>query len=419
MSVMRFCESCGAELPPGSGHARQCSACGHVRYLDASPCGAALVVRDDRALLLVRRAQEPWRGCWDIPGGHCDGPEHPAAAARREVFEEAGVDVRVTGFLGLWTSADHPQGRPSLTAYYHARPHGSTTLAPEATETLEAAWHPFDELPEDIAFPAHQRAVLNAWRAAQKVGDTTSALRDRQLATLTPKGGDAGPQAILFDVGGVLLLPDGQRLASRLRRSGIAADDERAADALFAASAQAARHRDPATFWSQEIPAEYAHHAGIPAGDAERAWQVLEELDATDPDLWTRRVEGLEDTLGELTERGLRLAVVSNANGRLRDELQDRLLDGYFDAVVDSHSLGIEKPDARVFHSAVAALGLEPEACWFVGDDPHYDLEGAVAAGMGRMILLDRLDVHPDVAGCTRITQLSGLISLLDEDAAP
>jgi 8-oxo-dGTP diphosphatase len=42
-------------------------------------------------VLLVKRAFEPFKDHWDIPGGFCDGPELPIDAAIREVFEETGL----------------------------------------------------------------------------------------------------------------------------------------------------------------------------------------------------------------------------------------------------------------------------------------------------------------------------------------
>lgn len=59
------------------------------------------VVFDDAArLLLVRRANEPGRGCWSLPGGRVEPGESDEQAVRREVAEETGLAVRVDRYVG-------------------------------------------------------------------------------------------------------------------------------------------------------------------------------------------------------------------------------------------------------------------------------------------------------------------------------
>lgn len=60
------------------------------------------IVRDDRdRLLLVRRGREPGRGRWSIPGGRVEPGESAREAVVREVEEETGVRVVVTGLAGF------------------------------------------------------------------------------------------------------------------------------------------------------------------------------------------------------------------------------------------------------------------------------------------------------------------------------
>ncbi|MFF0990090.1 NUDIX hydrolase [Kocuria nitroreducens] len=61
---------------------------------------AAVVVREDGRLLLVRRGREPQRGRWSVPGGKAEPGETVAQAAVRETFEETGARVRVERELG-------------------------------------------------------------------------------------------------------------------------------------------------------------------------------------------------------------------------------------------------------------------------------------------------------------------------------
>ncbi|HVT60137.1 MAG TPA: HAD family hydrolase [Thermoanaerobaculia bacterium] len=100
--------------------------------------------------------------------------------------------------------------------------------------------------------------------------------------------------------------------------------------------------------------------------------------------------------LDELRRRGLRLGVISNWDERLPGLLEQLDLARRLDAVVYSSAAGIEKPDARIFRQALAALartgrrgrqkslraGLPPACALHVGDHPLNDVEGAQAAGM-------------------------------------
>ncbi|HEU4675896.1 MAG TPA: NUDIX domain-containing protein [Motilibacteraceae bacterium] len=73
-------------------------------------CVGAVVHDDDGRLLLVRRANEPARGRWSLPGGRVEAGEDDAAAVRREVLEETGLDVVVGAWVGT-VQRDAPDGR--------------------------------------------------------------------------------------------------------------------------------------------------------------------------------------------------------------------------------------------------------------------------------------------------------------------
>lgn len=58
---------------------------------------------DGERLLLTRRSDN---GEWCMPGGGVDPGERPAEAAVREVLEETGLSVRVTGLVGVYSNPD-------------------------------------------------------------------------------------------------------------------------------------------------------------------------------------------------------------------------------------------------------------------------------------------------------------------------
>ena len=175
-----YCSACGTKLQ--GRLPTTCRACGTEHWVNAKPCAGVLVVRDGR-LLLLRRANEPWLGRWDIPGGFCEVDEHPIETAVREAREECGFDVEVTGLLGMWLDrypnpADAAQPKVTLNIYYHALA-GDQVGAPDPHETTEVGWFESDALPPEIAFPNHAEAVLAAWRDAVRDGRTVTPLPDR------------------------------------------------------------------------------------------------------------------------------------------------------------------------------------------------------------------------------------------------
>ena len=178
---MTFCSACGIRLP--GPPPVTCPSCAAEHYRNAKPCAGTLVMRDGR-LLLMRRAHEPWRDHWDIPGGFCEFEEHPSATAVREAREETGLEVEITGFLGMWLDRyPDPAGTDgqavTLNAYYHAVPvAGAPAAEPDPEEVVEVAWFAPDALPEPIAFPGHALEVLAAWKDAVNERRTVSPLPD-------------------------------------------------------------------------------------------------------------------------------------------------------------------------------------------------------------------------------------------------
>jgi 8-oxo-dGTP diphosphatase len=177
----RFCALCGAGLP--SRPPVRCDACGADLWLNPKPCANAVVV-DDGKVLLVCRALAPWRGAWGTPGGFCEVGEHPIETAEREVLEETGLRVTVTGYIGVWVDsyADRPDPDADVinVAYYYAVPLSGDALSVDEDEVSGAGWFGWDELPDELAPPKTLATVLAAARRAHRDAAAVTPLPDRR-----------------------------------------------------------------------------------------------------------------------------------------------------------------------------------------------------------------------------------------------
>lgn len=98
------------------------------------------------------------------------------------------------------------------------------------------------------------------------------------------------------------------------------------------------------------------------------------------PEAWSVAPRARE-TLQRARERGLKLALVSNWDERLRALLSELELLDLWDAVVISGEVGVEKPDPAIFALTCARLGVEAQDTLHVGDSDD-DVQGARAAGL-------------------------------------
>nr|MDT0662379.1 NUDIX domain-containing protein [Micromonospora sp. DSM 115978] len=161
----RFCPRCAAALagPPPVA----CAGCGYQLFLNARPTVNLVVLDGDPerpSFLALLRAAEPRAGWWETPGGFCDGPEHPADAARREAREELGVDVTLGDLIGMYVGSYEFQDEmlPLLEMFYLATiPSGRVTLDPG--ESSDMKWFPLVE-PPTLAFSTMNAAVNDVAR---------------------------------------------------------------------------------------------------------------------------------------------------------------------------------------------------------------------------------------------------------------
>ena len=217
---------------------------------------------------------------------------------------------------------------------------------------------------------------------------------------------------VFLDAGGVLLFPNWSRISTALADQGVAVS----AKALATAEPRARKQLDEGRTIGTTTDASRGwlffdlilEQAGIPRSDATAA--ALTELHAYHcaNNLWEFVPDGVRPALAALRAHGLRLVVVSNANGTLKAHMNRLGLAAAVDMVIDSCDEGVEKPDPRLFEIALERAGAQADTTIHVGDLYQVDVVGARAAGV-RPVLLDETGLHPN-ADCVRVSSLAELV---------
>jgi putative hydrolase of the HAD superfamily len=218
---------------------------------------------------------------------------------------------------------------------------------------------------------------------------------------------------VLLDAGGTLITLDYERIRTILGETGVIPDDalldEAEARARRWANAGVREKLDMRALWegyfgrimrALRVPEERI------ADRIEALWEAHHSLG-----LWRRPIPGALEVVRSLHAAGRRLAVVSNAEGQVEADLEEAGFGPYLETVVDSHVVGVAKPDPRIFEICLERIGGRAQDAIYVGDVPAFDVDGARAAGIDP-VLLDPFDVHDDVE-VTRIRTLDELRGLL------
>ncbi len=213
------------------------------------------------------------------------------------------------------------------------------------------------------------------------------------------------PEAILFDAGGTLVLQNPVELARLLDHP---VDPHRAFEAHYRAMDAYARLRlageEKSWAWWQSH-----YFAGLGLLEPETG----AELTSNGYGLWSAAIDGTVDAISRLRNGGIRVAVVSNSDGLVRESLSRAGFDGLFEFVVDSHEVGMAKPDPAIFVHALELLGVEPSGAWYVGDSIYHDVGGGIRAGLAASVLVDPFGLAPEHSPrIDSVSQLPGLLGL-------
>ena len=147
----QYCPVCGGKLvsralKPEEPNRLVCAMCDFVFYLDPKVV-ACSIVEMDGGIVLLKRAIDPQKGKWVLPGGYVDRGEEVKAAAVRETEEECGLRIRIKELLGLYS---YP-GKIAVVVVYMGEPLGGDLIVGD--ETAEAGLYHPESIPwKELAF---------------------------------------------------------------------------------------------------------------------------------------------------------------------------------------------------------------------------------------------------------------------------
>jgi len=205
--------------------------------------------------------------------------------------------------------------------------------------------------------------------------------------------------AVLLDVGGIFVLPDHDRISAAIARAGVHIDPGRLDRAHYEGVSVLSEFREGDREVWKAYNRVYARACGVPDDVVE---EVVEHLlnEFSTGAVWSRVIPGSVEALRALATLDVRLAIVSNADGKAESRLLEHRVcqvgEGpgvAVDTVIDSEIVGVAKPDPRIFEIALERLGVPADRAIHVGDTPAADVDGARAAGV-RPVLLDPYDLH-------------------------
>ena len=220
---------------------------------------------------------------------------------------------------------------------------------------------------------------------------------------------------LIFDAGGVLVFPDFDLLAEIGNQVGINTSPHQIAQA----HARLFRGLDEYIAQNRQFPKiSYFQDIFNQISDSEEKVKTACELTIRADKIkhiWTATWPWVAESLQKLKDLGYHMAVISNSDGRVDQILQDLGIRGYFDIVIDSFVVGVEKPDTRIFEIALQSLDWNPDETIYIGDIFYIDVWGANQAGLGA-IHLDKMGLYDAWSGIhiPSIQQLPNLLGKMN-----
>ncbi|MBF0499449.1 MAG: HAD-IA family hydrolase [Candidatus Riflebacteria bacterium] len=227
-------------------------------------------------------------------------------------------------------------------------------------------------------------------------------------------------KAIFFDVGGTLIYPEPQRM---LRIFSDLAPNSPVLDSWLRAIHETTVELDDAIkfegalkdeWWNSYFSRLLNHlpeNSHLAKDKVILFCNKLHEYHVSN-NLWAYHATGADETLKTLMKQGFRLGIISNSDGRVRSQIEEAGWLQYFEFIIDSRVVGVEKPDPAIFQLGLEKANLSAREVLYIGDFVNIDKAGAASVGMD-CIIIDPLFRRPEL-GQWRIDNLIDIIPWLE-----
>ena len=158
MGHLEFCSHCGKKNKFGEkdGNKRfYCPSCNTIHYENPKPTATLICPKND-SILLVKRAKDPGKGLWGLPGGFIENGETLEEGAARELFEETSLKGKVKQILGTCSQFNTIFGDILLIGIEIMIIDWTQIKAGD--DATEATLFPLEDLPR-LAFPCYEHTV--------------------------------------------------------------------------------------------------------------------------------------------------------------------------------------------------------------------------------------------------------------------
>ncbi|MGD2122469.1 MAG: HAD-IIIA family hydrolase [Gemmatimonadota bacterium] len=223
-------------------------------------------------------------------------------------------------------------------------------------------------------------------------------------------------KAIFFDAGNTLIFIDPLVVLPILQDHGASVDLEGLRESEFHARTELTRRVEEGAWGTEshiwkEYFANLFLEAGVPDDQLEVVGDRIRRVHR-ERHIWSYMDPSTPAALDSLSEAGYRMAVISNADGRVEGLLEKAGIRDRFEFVMDSELEGVEKPDPEIFLRACRRMGVKPAESLYVGDLYPIDVKGSRAAGLQAVLLdpMGRLDYPVD-----RLPDVSALPGYMEQ----
>ena len=192
---------------------------------------------------------------------------------------------------------------------------------------------------------------------------------------------------VVFDLGGVLIEWDPRHLYRKL----FDVPDEMESFLAEVTTAEWNAQQDAGRPWAEAVETLIAEHP--------ERHELIEAFHVRWPEMLAGEIPGTADVLSELRDTGIRLVALSNWSAEMFPVARERFdFLSWFEGIVISGEVGVNKPDPRIFAHLVERFEIEPAATLFIDDSPA-NIDAARALGFRAIQFTDAAELRRELVG--------------------